>query len=195
MNGLTAWNVWHVRAVIRAGRCQRLNERNYVEDTSCICICDSFAGQRVWRRILGTVAGADTVAIAVTDGRFNSDHDSGRCIDSREPSLQPGSTRRSRRHDGDLDEHRFHRAHNDLGRRWMELGNVAATSAVLDDVLECRHVPLSLLDSPRHGRHRRCALRIKAGTVTVRDRSDRRFPHRVRGGADRGVLRCRWVWR
>src|SRR4026208_760395 len=65
----------------------------------------------------------------------------------------------------------------------MELGNVAAASPVLDDVLECRDVPLSLLDPSGHGRDGCRPL----GAVSRRERRGRREDVSLR---ETGILRA-----
>jgi hypothetical protein len=142
--------------------------KTYVEVTSYHRNRSHAAGKRM-RRLLGagTNAGADAVTNAITNpGRISRDHDSGWRLDPCQSSIQSSATRRSRWDDRDLDEHRFDGSHHDLGWSRMELGDIAATCAVLDEVLGRWHVPVSLLDSPRHGRHRRRALIARTGSRT-----------------------------
>ena len=68
----------------------------------------------------------------------------------------------------------------------MELGNVAATSAVLDDVRERWHVPVSLRHSPRHGRDGGRSLiathaPTNSMTVSRQHQSPRRFSDQALG--------------
>jgi hypothetical protein len=102
-------------------------------------------------------------AITCTNGRrvVIGRHDSrGRGL-TGESSLHARRAERRGRHDGDVDERRFHFPHIDVGCEYVELGNSRTRRPVLICVPDCRNVSIPLRDSPRDGRNGCRSLRSR----------------------------------
>ena len=83
-------------------------------------------------------------------------------------SLHSRRTERCAGHDGDMDEHRFHFPHVDVGCRGVGLGNRRTRPTVFIRVSDRRNLSVPLRDSPGNGRNGCRSLTVGYPYVTDR---------------------------